>query len=357
MHLATLQLRNSESVLEAIENASTAACKVLDAQFPGWDSGGITSNFQGLLAEVITQMLKGKSVLDETRGHPTKLPRLILDHDFFGNTNVRGEFFLVRKVSTSPHADLEPVLVLDPDTSAFGPIESVNDAYTSFQAASEAAMKYLVAEGFTIDEAEDLKLKVVPVVLAPADTPECGYVIPDLVRITDPGAIADAKLLGVGDELHMIRNAVIHSVRALNINGYKSNGEPTNAWSKSGNRDIVTPLESVLSGMKPHLSPELLVKLMLVLPSIDLPHPASRLVCHLLDKDGLLYTNHASRFPENCLYDFRIGHKTFKGMVVLDTAEYIERFQADRERWGTAPFRLSSLGPTTLELLTPTQQP
>lgn len=72
--MTALKLQNVQLCRRQSTEATAKACEVLDAQFPGWDAGGITSNFQGLLAEVITRMLKGHSVLDGVRGHATMLP-------------------------------------------------------------------------------------------------------------------------------------------------------------------------------------------------------------------------------------------------------------------------------------------
>jgi hypothetical protein len=60
---------------QAVEDAAQAACEILDKQFPGWDNGGITSNFQGLLADHIRAMLKGNPFHDRRHGVP--LPTLV----------------------------------------------------------------------------------------------------------------------------------------------------------------------------------------------------------------------------------------------------------------------------------------
>lgn len=175
--MTTLQLKSSEPVEQAIADATEAACKVLDAQFPGWDAGGITSNFQGHLALVITQMLKGQSVLDGMLGHATLLPRLIVDDTFFGCPLIRGDMFLVHKPVKYIEGEANPVLVLNPDGNGFKDISRVGDAFTSFEAAAEHAMKYLVAEGYTLAEAKELKLQVVSVVLDPQSTSDTGFKI------------------------------------------------------------------------------------------------------------------------------------------------------------------------------------
>lgn len=175
--MTALKLQNDPAVQKAIDEATTKACEVLDAQFPGWDAGGITSNFQGLLAEVITHMLKGHSVLDGVRGHATMLPRLIVDETFFGCPLIRGDMFLIHKPEKPVYGEPDRVLVLEPGASSFKPIANAGDAFTSFDAAAAAAMKYLEAEQLTLEQAKALQLSVVPVVFDPQSTSDCGFKI------------------------------------------------------------------------------------------------------------------------------------------------------------------------------------
>ena len=74
-----IQNASDDAVVKAIEDVAKAACEVLDQQFPGHDAGGITSDFQGALVEVLTHMLRGRSVLDTQRGHTTALPVLVVE--------------------------------------------------------------------------------------------------------------------------------------------------------------------------------------------------------------------------------------------------------------------------------------
>ncbi|MFU4538235.1 hypothetical protein ACM73L_32985 [Pseudomonas aeruginosa] len=159
--MTALKLQNDPAVQKAIDEATAKACEVLDAQFPGWDAGGITSNFQGLLAEVITRML----------------PRLIVDETFFGCPLIRGDMFLIHKPEKPVYGEPDRVLVLEPGASSFKPIANAGDAFTSFDAAAAAAMKYLEAEQLTLEQAKALQLSVVPVVFDPQSTSDCGFKI------------------------------------------------------------------------------------------------------------------------------------------------------------------------------------
>ncbi len=175
--MTALQFERDPAVAKAIEDATAKACEALDTQFPGWDRGGITSNFQGLLAQVITTMLKGQSVLNGDRGHATILPRLIVDEAFFGRPWVQGDMYLIHKPEKPVYGEPERVLVLEPGASSFKPIARAGDAFTSFSVAAAEAMKYLEAEGLSMEEAKALQLTIVPVVYDTQGNNDCGFKI------------------------------------------------------------------------------------------------------------------------------------------------------------------------------------
>jgi hypothetical protein len=177
-------------VVDTIEDAARAACKVLDEVFPGHERAGITSNFQGLLVEVLAHMLKGRSVLDGRRGAYVALPQLIIDETFFGAAFTKGDTFLVTKdgaeiwgaVGSAPDGGCayqgRDVLALCPDSNRFRPIAEIGDAWTSVEAACAAALAYLRGQGSSLEEAREYRLKVQPVV---ADrSRERGYVLLDV---------------------------------------------------------------------------------------------------------------------------------------------------------------------------------
>lgn len=138
---------NDPEVEQMIERAAGAACSALDESFPGKDGPrpGITSNFQGLLAEVLRQMLTGKDPL--APGHYVKLPRLVLADRHFGNVHATGDGYVVAK----PDA---PLQVLNNSGSRFVLLSSVDevDPYTSFEAAVQGAMNYLSRNRCEADE-------------------------------------------------------------------------------------------------------------------------------------------------------------------------------------------------------------
>jgi hypothetical protein len=180
-----LKIAPSERVDQVIEEAAKAACGVLDEEFPGRDNCGITSNFQGLLVEVLAQMLKGRSVMNRERGHYTVLPTLVLDESFFGSPRTSGNLFLVTKEGderydnrVSPPRWLgREVLALNPDGGGFCPLPMIGDAWTSFEAAASHGFRYLVEHVETIEEAVALGLAIKPVVPDPDHTSERGYIL------------------------------------------------------------------------------------------------------------------------------------------------------------------------------------
>lgn len=174
---------NGPIVQDLAYEAARAACQVLDQAFPDKEAGGITSNFQGLLEEVIIHMLKGRSVLDASRGHATSLNRLVIDDSVFGEPMVRGSAFLVT-------LGVDEVLVLDPGQgdalqiedaadpwSAFRPIEQATDAWISFEVAAEAALKFCRMAGMSTFDVIHSRITVKPVV--PRANAECGYLLAD----------------------------------------------------------------------------------------------------------------------------------------------------------------------------------
>ncbi len=66
---------------ELIDFVALDVCDKLDAEFPGFDCCGITSNFLGLLTRVLTSMLKGQDPTDPriTGFSRVTLPALLAD--------------------------------------------------------------------------------------------------------------------------------------------------------------------------------------------------------------------------------------------------------------------------------------
>lgn len=156
-----------QDVEEAIEQAAAAACEALDSAFPGCDNGGITSNFQGSLKSVLTEMLKGRAPAQ--RGHATSLPALIVDETFFGDPCQPGDAFLLTKLSEAhwefdeAHNRYRPqrhLIALQPDSSKFRPLAECGDAWTSFEAAVNAAVAHIKENGFTAEEAREQRLSI-----------------------------------------------------------------------------------------------------------------------------------------------------------------------------------------------------
>lgn len=162
MNTASVHVK-SEAVQQAIADATKAACERLDEMFPGHDNGGITSNFQGLLHELIETMLTGDDPRD---GRATRLPQLALTNASFGNETADGTAFVVTKKIRNPEQQFGVDLVvgaLNDNENGFirfcGNQERL-DPYTSYEAAVSGACKWLERTGKT--QAEE-KLQIRPV--------------------------------------------------------------------------------------------------------------------------------------------------------------------------------------------------
>ncbi|HDR9106024.1 helix-turn-helix transcriptional regulator [Paraburkholderia sp. A2RO-4L] len=130
----------SPEVQEAIEDAARAACARLDELFPGVrkEVDGITSNFQGLLAQHISAMLRGQPHYRQS--HWTVLPKLVysdvdMGSDYSLPDGANG--YLVRLVDT------QKVL----EDRKFRLAHRVSDMYTSWEYAAAAVRDYVETEG------------------------------------------------------------------------------------------------------------------------------------------------------------------------------------------------------------------
>lgn len=174
--MTILRKSTDQAVCDAVEEVAKLACDRLGELFPGCDAGGITSNFQGTLVELLGTMLKGRSPI---AGRLIQLPALVIDDAFFGNPLIRGESFLIIKRGVMPgEADMSAdatLQVLEPESSRFRPIDRVGDAFTLFEYAAAAAARFLVDEGLSIEQARALRLSVEPVV--PVANRETGWLL------------------------------------------------------------------------------------------------------------------------------------------------------------------------------------
>jgi biotin operon repressor len=173
-------------VEDAVEQAAAEACQVLDAIFPGYDAGGITSNFQGLLKDILSDMVKGRAPV--VRGHSTALPTLVADGTFFGAPNQAGDAFLLTKLNDpvwekdeakGRYLPKRHMIALDPVSSTFKPLSECGDAWTSFGAAVENAVKHIRKNGFTMEQAREQGYAIRSVRHATVD----GYEVTDEMRM------------------------------------------------------------------------------------------------------------------------------------------------------------------------------
>ena len=170
--MTTLRFIDDEIVQEKVEEAVKAAVEILDELFPGYDSGGITSGFQGSLVEIVKSMLAGRMVMYKPLTI-TSTPVLALDADHFGVRQWLGHAFLAVQ-----YQDDGSVKAIDADNGRLVPIEKAKDAFTSFEAAGNSVKEYARKNFDTIEELLAAKFAIVPVVTVP--DAEIGYQISPL---------------------------------------------------------------------------------------------------------------------------------------------------------------------------------
>lgn len=150
----------ADDVSEAIEEAAAAACRVLDVSFPGFDAGGITSNFQGGLRIILAEMLAGRSPLVNNRPVTTHLPALLVSDSMLGDAYAAGSGFLAVRWSRPdwvpdvpgtayPGSMRAHIQAIGPDGGDFANIDTMGDAWTSFDAAREGLLRHARERGVT----------------------------------------------------------------------------------------------------------------------------------------------------------------------------------------------------------------
>lgn len=158
-----------EEVVTAVDEAVGAALERLDELFPGGDKAGITSNFQGLLSDVVMQMLTNRLDTKSVAGHCVKLRRLVLDDAFFGRLPVgSGDAFLIRIGNPEVFGvrldeGVCQLQVLSPDSRRIKSISKAQDAWSNEAAAVQAAIQFLKDEGVDIPTAESAQMTLIPV--------------------------------------------------------------------------------------------------------------------------------------------------------------------------------------------------
>lgn len=140
------RLVDDEDVDEVIEDATRAACDVLQQLFPdkGPELHGISSNFQGTLKEHLQAMLAGRPAA--TWSHRRHLNALLGDGRSLGSIRSAAtqEGYSLTRLPTR-HGD-EPVY-FDSDSARFVPLERVSagSLFTSPEAAVREAFAWMQA--------------------------------------------------------------------------------------------------------------------------------------------------------------------------------------------------------------------
>ncbi len=166
--MAALHFIDDADVQETIEESAKAAVEVLDKMFPGFDAGGITSNFQGGLVEVLKSMLSGRPVTYRPF-QSTSTPTLVLHGQRFRSAWCdRGEAFLAAQ-----YQEDGSIKAISPSSGCLIPIASVDDAWTSSDAAADSIKDFARRNFDTVEGLVAAKFLIIPV--EPIQNSEIGY--------------------------------------------------------------------------------------------------------------------------------------------------------------------------------------
>lgn len=135
---------SDERVKKAVEEVTKAACAVLDELFPGGDAGGVSSDFQGRLEEVLTMMLNGRDPKQPSVKARGLRPLALSDQDF-GRPDSGGFAYYVVRVEDGWVMDWEGKGFVKPRREQ----EDV-DAYERFDAAVQGAIACMRSKGMPV---------------------------------------------------------------------------------------------------------------------------------------------------------------------------------------------------------------
>jgi hypothetical protein len=110
---------------------------VLDEAFPGSAAGGITSNFQGLLEQVLGDMLNGRA---PSARRQTVLPKLVLTDDDFGREDPRCSAYYVVRLADGWVLNWAGTQFVEPPR-----VQDNVDAWVSHEAAVSEVVKCIAA--------------------------------------------------------------------------------------------------------------------------------------------------------------------------------------------------------------------
>ncbi len=110
---------------------------MLDEAFPGSAAGGITSNFQGLLEQVLGDMLNGRA---PSARRQTVLPKLVLTDDDFGREDPRCSAYYVVRLADGWVLNWAGTQFVEPPR-----VQDNVDAWVSHEAAVSEVVKCIAA--------------------------------------------------------------------------------------------------------------------------------------------------------------------------------------------------------------------
>lgn len=164
------------------------------------------------------------------------------------------------------------------------------------------------------------------------------------LRICDGYTIQEEKRDAIAsieeESLELIDQALLDTLKELNINGYLSKEEHAGGWTTPALEFVLTPMSTVLEKIGKHLTAELVRKLQLDHETRTFSHPSGKLLCERLGAMNALITNYKTFSSDHGLYDCRIGNTRFKAVLMLDKRTLDDILPGYTEKWGTSPYRI-----------------
>lgn len=164
------------------------------------------------------------------------------------------------------------------------------------------------------------------------------------LRVCDGFTIQEEKKEAISSiddsSLEVIDQALVDTIKELNINGYMSKEEHAGGWTTPALEFVLTPMSTILEKIGKHLTPELVRKLQLDHETRTFSHPSGRLFCERLLIKNLLITTYKTFSSSSGLYDCRIGNTRFKAVLMLDKRSLNDLLPGYTEKWDTSPYRI-----------------
>ena len=173
-----------------------------------------------------------------------------------------------------------------------------------------------------------------------------------VLRLCDGLTTQQEKTTGVqtavmdADGLELIDNALIHTLKELNVNSYMEGVPHAGGWTMPALDYVLIPISTVLEHIGRHMSPELNRKLQLDHETRTFNHPAADLIRERLEHMSLLMKSYKNLVSDTGMYDCRIGVTRFMAVLMLEKTKLDSFLPGMLEKWGKAKYGIRITGAT-----------